>query len=108
MTDHDFKLHSQNLIDKANEVSSAKRPEYTIMSADVLANFKNSAKNLDVPPLYVWSIFIDKQLSSIQAHIKNPDLQEAEPIESRFADLYNYVLLGYALFKEREDKNSII
>lgn len=108
MTDHDFKLHCQNLIEKANQVSSAKRPEYTIMSDDVLANFKNSAKNLDVPPLYVWSIFFDKQLSSIQAHIKNPNLQEAEPIESRFADLYNYVLLGYALFKETEERGTII
>lgn len=108
MTDPDFKLHTQNLIELANSVSSAKRPEYTIMSDDVLANFKNSAKNLNVPPLYVWSIFFDKQLSSIQSHIKNPNLEEAEPIESRFADLYNYVLLGYALFKEREDKNSII
>lgn len=108
MTDHDFKLHCQNLIDEAQKIRDAKQPEYTKMSEDVLANFKNSGKNLDVPALYVWSIFMDKQLSSVQAHIKNPNLERAEPIESRFADLYNYILLGYALFKEKEDHGSII
>jgi len=108
MNQSDFNLHCQNLIDEAEKIRNAKQPEYTKLSADVLANFKNSGKNLDVPALYVWSIFMDKQLSSVQAHIKNPNLERAEPIESRYADLYNYVLLGYALFKELEDKDSII
>lgn len=108
MNQSDFNLHCQNLIDEAEKIRNAKQPEYTKLSADVLANFKNSGNNLDVPALYVWSIFMDKHLSSVQAHIKNPNLERAEPIESRFADLYNYVLLGYALFKELEDKDSII
>jgi hypothetical protein len=50
--------------------------------------------------MQVWSIFFDKQLSSIQAHIKNPNLVQAEPLDSRWADLYNYLLLGFALYKE--------
>ena len=50
----------------------------------------------------VWATFFDKQIQSVFAHVKNANLQESEPIHSRFADIINYCYLGYALFVERD------
>ena len=101
MTQEQFNEAYDTLYNHAMSIREAKQPEYTLESADILNNFKESAKRAGVTPLQVWSIFFDKQLSSIHAHIKNPDLKPAEPLSSRFADLYNYLLLGYCLFQEK-------
>jgi hypothetical protein len=101
MTQEQFNEAYDTLYNHAMSIREAKQPEYTLESADVLNNFKESARRAGVTPLQVWSIFFDKQLSSIQAHIKNTDLKQAEPLSSRFADLYNYLLLGYCLFEEK-------
>jgi hypothetical protein len=85
---------------EAEDIRRKKQPEYTLENTDILNNFKQSAIRAGVDPMQVWSIFFDKQLSSIQAHIKNPNLVKAEPLDSRWADLYNYLLLGFALYKE--------
>ena len=100
MTQKEFHEVTFKLLDSALNIREAKQPEYTLESPDVLNNFKQSAIRAGVDPMQVWSIFFDKQLSSIQAHIKNPSLVQAEPLDSRWADLYNYLLLGFALYKE--------
>ena len=100
MTQKEFHEVTFQLLDSALSIREAKQPEYTLESPDVLNNFKQSAIRAGVDPMQVWSIFFDKQLSSIQAHIKNPNLVQAEPLDSRWADLYNYLLLGFALYKE--------
>jgi hypothetical protein len=101
MTQEQFNEAYDTLYNHAMSIREAKQPEYTLENKDILNNFKESARRAGVTPLQVWSIFFDKQLSSIQAHIKNPDLKPAEPLSSRFADLYNYLLLGYCLFQEK-------
>jgi hypothetical protein len=100
MTQEEFNQTITDLYLSASDIRSVKQPEYTLENVDVLNNFKQSAIRAGVSPMQVWSIFFDKQLSSIQAHIKNPDLVQAEPLDSRWADLYNYLLLGFALYKE--------
>lgn len=100
MTQQEFNDTIIDLFRDAEEIRLTKQPEYTLENVDVLNNFKQSAKRAGVTPMQVWSIFFDKQLTSIQAHIKNPDLVQAEPLDSRWADLYNYLLLGFALYKE--------
>lgn len=100
MTQKEFHEVTFRLLDSALSIREAKQPEYTLESPDVLNNFKQSAIRAGVDPMQVWSIFFDKQLSSIQAHIKNPNLKQAEPLDSRWHDLYNYLLLGFALYKE--------
>jgi len=100
MTQEEFSYVYNILSENAMYIRSVKQPEYTLENLDVLNNFKQSAIRAGVSPMQVWSIFFDKQLSSIQAHIKNPNLVQAEPLDSRWADLYNYLLLGFALYKE--------
>jgi len=98
----DFNTLVHKLNEHANEVMSKKGPEYTQESDDVLNNFKSTSKRIGISELKVWSIFFDKQVQSIMSHVNNPNLDKAESLESRFADVINYCRLGHALFIERE------
>ena len=51
-------------------------------------------------------------MQAILSHAHNPDMHQAEPIQSRYADAINYLYLGYALYlesisKKHEDLNLI-
>jgi len=102
MTQKEFNKLSKALDYMSKDIMKSKGAEYTQESADILANFKNTAERLNTKPLKVWGCFFDKQLSSVYAHVNNSNLRKAESIESRFADIINYCHLGLALFKERE------
>ena len=102
MTQKEFNRLSKALTYKANEIMKGKGPEYTDSSNDVLDNFISTGKRLGISPLKVWGVFMDKQCSSVFAHINNCGLKESEPIDCRFADIINYCDLGMALFRERK------
>lgn len=87
----------------ADEIVAAKRPDYMQESADVLQNFKDAAAEAGITPLQAWSVHFHKQRSAISRYIKNPTCRPSEPIELRFADLRNYLQLGYALHLEDVD-----
>ena len=103
MNSNDYKYHARQLKKDAHRIMQAKQPEYTNNNTDVLHNFKSTANRLGTDPMMVWSVFFDKHIQAIQSHAANPDMEQAEPIESRYADAMNYLQLGYALMKERED-----
>ena len=102
MNKKDFQTISTELLTLASGIMASKGPEYTVANEDVLNNFKSTAKKLGVDPLVVWYAYFDKQVSSVAAHVSNHDLNKAEPMETRFADIINYAQLGYALFKDRD------
>ena len=108
MNSNEYKKHARQLKKDAYRIMSAKQPEYTNNNTDVLHNFKSTAKRLGTDPMTVWSVFFDKHIQAIQSHAANPDMPQAEPIESRYADAMNYLQLGYALMKEREVKVEFI
>ena len=87
MNKQDFKRASDNLLNTAINIMADKGPEYTIGDEDVLNNFKSTAKKLGVDPLVIWYAYFDKQVSSVAAHVSNEDLNKAEPMLSRFADI---------------------
>ena len=101
MTQKEFQQLSKALDYMSKDIMKAKGPEYTQQNEDVLANFKNTAERLNTTELKIWGAFFDKQISSVYAHLNNANLNKAETIESRFADIINYCHLGLALFKER-------
>ena len=103
MNSNDYKYHARQLKKDAYRIMQAKQPEYTNNNTDVLHNFKSTANRLGTDPMMVWSVFFDKHIQAIQSHAANPDMEQAEPIESRYADAMNYLQLGYALMKEREN-----
>ena len=102
MKDTQFDIIVGKLDEYARETMRKKGPEYTMQDADVLNNFKSTAKKLNVDPLVVWYAYFDKQVSSVAAHVSNEDLNIAEPMICRFGDIINYAKLGYALFVERD------
>ena len=102
MRRREFERVSIKLEKFSKEIMESKGPEYTDETEDILSNFKNTAKRLNISPLKVWAVFFDKQCSSLFAHVNNELLQESEPIDSRFADIINYCYLGLGLFKERK------
>ncbi len=108
MNSNEYKQHARDLKKDAYRIMSAKQPEYTNNNTDVLHNFKSTAKRLGTDPMMVWSVFFDKHIQAIQSHAANPDMPQAEPIASRYADAMNYLQLGYALMKEREIKVEFI
>ena len=98
-----LKIRKQ-LFELADGIMDAKQPEYTNNHVDVLHNFKSSAESAGIDPLQCWVVLLDKHIQSIFTHAKNPNMIEAEPIESRYADAINYLVLGLALSVDRNKK----
>lgn len=97
---------SAHLSEVARGIVVDKRPSYTVGSEDVLANFKRTAEHAGVTPGTVWGIFVLKHLDSVLAYFKN-GTTSSESIEGRFADLLNYINLGYAIYREEQDEGMI-
>lgn len=100
MNKKDFIETKKSLDSYAKSIMDGKQPEYTNNDEDVLHNFKSTAKNLGLKPMEVWGVFFYKHIQAILSHAHNPDMHQAEPIQSRYADAMNYLYLGYALYKE--------
>tara|TARA_R100001443_G_scaffold35589_8_gene49391 strand:- start:4290 stop:4745 length:456 start_codon:yes stop_codon:yes gene_type:complete len=86
-----------------------KRIEYTESRGDedVLANFKSTAKSLDLKTLDVLGIFMQKHFSSILNYIKSGKTFSDESISSRIMDLIQYLELTYAcVTEERQNDDS--
>ncbi len=108
MNSKEFKKSTQQLKKLADGIMNAKQPEYTNNNTDILYNFKSTAESIGIEPMEVWAVFFHKHVQAILSHAHNPEMHEAEPIESRYADATNYLNLGYALMKERDCKVEII
>ena len=94
---------SEILHSVATGIANAKRPAYTIGSDDVLRNFKSVAERIGVTPMQVWAVYFLKHIDAISALAKSEAIPQAEAIEGRFADALNYLDLGYALYKEKQN-----
>lgn len=108
MTKKEFIETRKYILDKAQDIMDAKQPEYTNKSIDVLYNFISSAKSIGIEPMEVWAVFFNKHVQAIMSHAGNPNMNQAEPIESRYADAINYLFLGFALLVEDDNKKDII
>lgn len=103
----DFKINKEKLLDLANEIMSKKQPEYTNDNENVFQNFISTAENLNLQPMEVWAVFFHKHVQSILSHAHNPDMNQAEPIETRYADAINYLFLGYAMIIESKKNEQV-
>lgn len=100
MTQTEFDQTTDGLTRHADSIIDAKRCDYTEQNVDVLHNFKASAVAAGITPLQAWLVHWHKQSSAVSRFIKNPSIPPSEPMLSRFADLRNYLQLGYALMVE--------
>ena len=108
MNQKEFIETRQYILDKAQDIMDAKQPEYTNKSIDVLNNFKQTAKSIGIQPMEVWAVFFNKHIQAILSHAGDPNMHQAEPIDSRYADALNYLFLGFAMLVEDQNKKDII
>jgi len=104
MTQADYDTITQELMGLAADIEAAKRPGYTMGSADVLANFKRVAQRLGITPAQAWGTYFLKHIDALVAIMTQPDLPVAEAAPGRFADALNYLRLGYALWAEERTR----
>ena len=86
----------------------AKQQEYTNKNSDVLNNFKQTSKIIGIEPMQVWAVFFNKHIQAILTHSGDPNMHQAEPIESRYCDAINYLFLGFSLIIDEQNKKDII
>lgn len=108
MNQKEFQETKKYILEKAQDIMDAKQPEYTNKSIDVLNNFKQTAKSIGIQPMEVWAVFFNKHIQAILTHSGNPNMKQAEPIDSRYADALNYLFLGFSLLIDVNDKKDII
>ena len=108
MNQKEFQETKKYILEKAQNIMDAKQPEYTNKSIDVLNNFKQTAKSIGIQPMQVWAVFFNKHIQAILTHSGNPNMKQAEPIDSRYADALNYLFLGFSLLIDVNDKKDII
>jgi len=108
MNKKEFQSTKKYILDKAQDIMDAKQPEYTNKNIDVLHNFKSTAESIGIQPMEVWAVFFNKHIQAILTHSGNPDMKQAEPIDSRYADALNYLFLGFAMLVEDSNKKDVI
>lgn len=89
-----------DLLALAKGIADSKRPAYTVGSHDVLANFKRIGERTNLGPLKAIDVYMLKHIDSVTAY-SDGDIDQSEPMEERFADAINYLLLKYALLVEQ-------
>ncbi len=100
MTKNKYKRLRSDLLKLSESIMNEKQPEYTNNNADILNNFKTTAEALKITPIEVWAVFFHKHTQSIMTHAQNSKTKMSEPIESRYADLINYITLGLAILQD--------
>ena len=98
MTAKEYKKLREEFISNAFKISDDKRIEYTEGNHvdNVLWNFENIAKLVNLELLQVISVYYQKHNSSINNYFKDGK-EYSEPIEGRIKDMINYLLLMVAM-----------
>jgi hypothetical protein len=98
----EFRLLRNRFQEDCADVLFAKNKDYA-SDQDVTANFKRLADRLGVSPMVIWSVYFTKHIDAILSYVKNGQAA-SEPIDKRFVDAANYLVLGMALIGEEEKK----
>lgn len=102
MNYQDYEQASQALLKEAWSIQTSKRPGYTTGSNDILQNFKAVADRTGLTPEQAWCVYFLKHIDAITSIMAKPHLPVSEAPLGRFSDAINYLMLGWALLKERE------
>lgn len=83
------------LLEGCDRLLQVKGHDYTqgASGAQRLKNFDEAAAELDIPPRKVLAVHLRKQFGAVMTWLKTGEVQ-SEPIEERFRDIINYVLLA--------------
>lgn len=81
----------------------AKNSDYTEGKGakDRIAHFRAAAKDLELPMMKIWQVFVRKHWSTIQKFANGGHL-ESEPIDGRIDDVINYMVLLAAIIEDEK------
>jgi hypothetical protein len=102
MTNLEFYSLMDRLFQDAKAIAKSKGEDYTRGSEDALANFKEGGKDIDIDPIKVCWIFMNKHYQAITNYVKTNGQSESEPISERIKDAINYLVLMQALITEKQ------
>jgi hypothetical protein len=102
MTNSEFYTLMDRMFNDARNIAKVKGNDYTKGSNDALANFKEGGKDIDIDPIKVCWIFMNKHYQAITNYVKTNGQSESEPISERIKDLINYLVLMQAIVVEKE------
>lgn len=100
MTQKELDVIVKNQFGDCTAILTTKGADYS-EGDDRLANFKEGASRLGLPIMKVWGTYFLKHIAAIEAYIRRGDVK-SEPIEGRFADAINYLVLGRAIIEEQK------
>jgi hypothetical protein len=86
------------------KLTKNKGEDYTKGAEDVLAYFKESAKETNDDPKKVCYILMRKHWAAIGNYIRTNGKSQSEPIDGRIQDLINYLLFLQALIDEDKEE----
>ena len=94
MTSKEYESMRKQFLMETLNLSDAKRIEYTEGNheTNVLWNFEHIGKTLELTPMKVLSVYLQKHISSLLNYLKT-EKEYAESIEGRIMDMINYLLL---------------
>jgi hypothetical protein len=101
MTNKELYNLMEQVFNDCKSIAELKGHDYTKGSEDALANFKEVGKAIDVDPLDVAFIFMNKHYQAITNYIRTKGQSESEPIDMRIKDMINYLILLQALINEK-------
>ena len=101
LTAAEFDSLSAELVALGAGIVKAKRPEYTLESANALQNFDSIAERYGLTPMQVIFVYWQKHLDALASNLAL-GVPNSENIDTRFADALNYLLLLYAAYKREQ------
>lgn len=83
------------------DLIKAKNSDYTQGTAerDRIAHFREAARDLELPMLKIWQVFVRKHWAAVQKFANGGNL-ESEPIDGRINDIINYMVLLGAIIED--------
>lgn len=104
MHQDEFKKVFESMVGEMERTLVSKGAEYA-GTADRLSNFKRGAAATGCNPLTVAFVYASKHFDSIATYVRNQQAGMkvqtlSEPIEGRFIDLMNYLVLMNAIVQE--------
>lgn len=100
MKKEEYKRIRQELLTLADSIADSKQPIYTLENDDILTNFKTSGSAAGISLEQALVVFMKKHWDSVVNALVN-NSKDPEPIDSRIADLINYLVLSLCAIRER-------
>jgi hypothetical protein len=98
MKSEEFGLVQERFIADMKSVTARKNPDYSV-NDDVLSNFKEIAKWLNLPLRQVWATLFFKHVTAIARHCRD-GVTTDEPIRARLIDAANYCVLMAGILED--------